>query len=89
MKSRGLDHAPAGPIVACMSTFVYMVKVAPGTTGTEFEFFYAAASDAGANQSCAVKRRGFVTHSAGCYWLECEGWWRGRPNSRPNRRSGG
>ena len=55
MKSRGLDHAPAGPIVACMSTFVYMVKVAPGTTGTEFEFFYAAASDA--SEALAIVRR--------------------------------
>ena len=41
---------------------------------------------AGANQSCAIKRRGFAIRSAGYDLREREGWRRGRPNSPASRR---
>src|SRR5271166_3650608 len=40
----------------------------------------------GANQSCAIKRRGFVIRLVGYDLRDREGWWRARPNSPPNRR---
>ncbi len=41
---------------------------------------------AGANQSCAIKRRGVVIRLVGYDLRDGEGWWRARPNSPPNRR---
>ena len=77
------DEAPA--VSACLE-LVHVYGLRPDLLAVTQVWKSSGEPGLGANQSCAIKRRGFVIRLAGYDLRDREGWWRARPNSPPNRR---